>query len=165
MRLYLVRHGIADERPPDGAGGDAKRPLSARGVARTRAAARGFAVCCGPVDRIVASPLVRAGQTARIMARTLRLRAGVETAAELLPEADPAATLAWLGTRREEALMLVGHMPHLEALAALLLAGRIGARLRFRKAGVCALETAAGAAAGSATLVAFLPAGVLRAVR
>lgn len=162
MTLYLIRHGIAEDAPPDGQSGDAARPLSARGVARTRAAARGFAAAFGPVDAVVSSPLLRARQTADLCAAALKLKAQPAVARELEPGANAADTAAWLGRRTEAALALVGHMPHLEALASLLLAGREGLAFEFRKAGLCALAFRDRVAPGQARLVAFLPAGALR---
>jgi phosphohistidine phosphatase len=163
MNLFLVRHGIAEDQPPDGQGGDAARPLSERGVTRTRAAAEGFAAAFGPVDAVVASPLLRARQTADLFAAALKLKARPGVARELEPGARAADTVAWLGRRTEGALVLVGHMPNLELLASLLLAGHEGLlAFEFRKAGLCALAFEGTVAPGKARLRAFLPPGALR---
>ena len=63
MRLLVFRHGIAEERSADGT--DAARALTAQGVERTRAAARGLAAFADPPDVILSSPRTRALQTAR----------------------------------------------------------------------------------------------------
>ena len=164
MTLFLVRHGIAEDEPPGGKGGDDARPLSARGRRRTCAAARGFAAAFGAVDAIVSSPLLRARQTADLLAEALRLKAPPAADPVLRPEAQAAETVTWLAKRSERSLVLVGHMPHLESLASLLVAGREGLSLPFRKAGVCELAFDGKAAPGNASLVAFLPARVLRKV-
>ena len=65
--LYLVRHGLAEERGekwPD----DTKRPLTEEGIVRMRKAARGLARLGVAVDVVLTSPLVRARQTADIVA-------------------------------------------------------------------------------------------------
>ena len=61
--LYLVRHGLAEERGdawPD----DTKRPLTDEGISRMRKAARGLARLGVSVEVVLTSPLVRARQTA-----------------------------------------------------------------------------------------------------
>ena len=65
--LYLIRHGVAEERGdawPD----DAKRPLTEDGMSRLRKAARGLARLGVAFDVVLTSPLVRARQTAEIVA-------------------------------------------------------------------------------------------------
>src|SRR5947209_13148449 len=70
FELYLVRHGVAEERGekwPD----DTKRPLTADGVERMRKAARGLERLDVQLDVILSSPLVRARQTAEILSSAL----------------------------------------------------------------------------------------------
>ncbi len=65
--LYLIRHGLAEERGdrwPD----DNKRPLTDEGISRMRKATRGLARLGVTVDVVLSSPLVRARQTAEIVA-------------------------------------------------------------------------------------------------
>src|SRR3954469_22551660 len=66
MRLYIVRHGIAvEERKgiPDGS-----RPLTGEGRRRFQRTARAFSRLGYRLDLILTSPLVRAVQTAEILA-------------------------------------------------------------------------------------------------
>ena len=67
MELLIVRHAIAFERNiarwPD----DADRPLSPKGVARAAKAAAGIKQLVRAPTRVLASPLVRAQQTAAIL--------------------------------------------------------------------------------------------------
>lgn len=85
------------------------------------------------LDRILASPLRRAQQTADLLAQELAADASAEarpireTIAELDGSAPPAEILAALGgATREEAVAVVGHMPGLGELVTLAIAG-IGA--------------------------------------
>src|SRR3954466_2368199 len=85
VELYLIRHAIAEERGekwPD----DTKRPLSATGIARMRRAARGLKRLGVKFDVVLASPLVRARQTAEIVAAELEQRSPVVIADSLAPE-------------------------------------------------------------------------------
>lgn len=115
MRLYIVRHAKAVE--PDGSVPDAFRHLTQRGRARFREIA-GAALDAGMrVDRIVTSPLVRAVQTADLLAEGLGFDGEIEADPALagpLPETGLRALLA--RRPRSEAVALVGHNPHLSEL-------------------------------------------------
>ena len=92
-----------------------------------------------PTTAIRHSGKLRARQTAELLAATLHLPEPV-VADGLEPRADPAL---WRLRLREMTsdLILVGHLPHLGALAALLLCGEgAGEIIRFRMAGIVALK-------------------------
>jgi phosphohistidine phosphatase len=117
MDVVLVRHGEAEASAPDH-----ERLLSARGREQIEALARtgelrGFAAA-----RIVHSGLVRARQTAEILARTLAPADGVHEMEGLAPYDDPSSAARVIGQARAP-LILVGHLPHLGRLAALLVIG------------------------------------------
>ena len=131
MKLYLVRHGLAEERSPLVA--DEERPLTGKGKRRTREAFRGLARIARP-ERILSSPLVRAVETAEILARALG-HDGFREEGSLAPGGDPHALLARLAREGGESVALVGHEPDLSELA-FLLAGRI----ELKKAGVALIE-------------------------
>src|SRR5512132_2307889 len=91
--LYLVRHGVAEERGdawPD----DSKRPLTDDGMARMRKAARGLARLGVGLDLVLTSPLVRARQTAEILAGALEPRPSVVNIDSLTPDGSYAAVVA-----------------------------------------------------------------------
>jgi phosphohistidine phosphatase len=137
MWLYLIQHGeaVANEE-------DQERPLSALGRAEVGRVAD-FVVrnCCGiatstPVRH---SGKLRAGQTAELIAATLHLPKP-EPADGLQPLDDPSL---WQKRLREMTsdLILVGHLPHLSKLAALLLCGAgAGEIIRFGMGGMVALK-------------------------
>ena len=118
IRLFIVRHGIAAD-PAGFSGSDDERPLTDKGRRRLRRVARAFARLAEPIDLLVSSPLVRAVQTAELLAAALHLD-GVEISGALKPAQDPLAILRALGGRAGDGqgVMLVGHEPHLSRLLA-----------------------------------------------
>ena len=115
MKLYLVRHAQAVSDAEDPA-----RPLSPKGRSTMKAVSRWLQHASAvEVSEIWHSPLVRARETAELLAEGLRLRAPLREVAGMLPEDSPAVLAAALG-RHGDSLMMVGHNPYLERLASLL---------------------------------------------
>ena len=136
--LYLVRHAIAAERGEDWPDDD-KRPLTARGVSRFKEAAAGLSRLDVAVDEIFTSPLVRAKQTAEILAEGLPGKPSVKVLDALSPGHPPGSVLAQLArTARRRRIALVGHEPGLGELAAHLIGA--GRALEFKKGGVCRID-------------------------
>lgn len=71
MRLYIVRHGIAVDRADPAATTDEERWLTDEGKAKTRLVALGLQALGVEIDAIFSSPLVRARQTAEVLAKVL----------------------------------------------------------------------------------------------
>jgi phosphohistidine phosphatase len=165
MELLIVRHAIALERNTNRWPDDEERPLSARGMARARKAALGLKALTAAPNRVLSSPLLRAAQTAAILAQV----AGWPKATacrQLMPGISPKELLATLGRSRDERLAVVGHEPGLGALLAICLpAGVSGAAFGFRKMGVALLEFQGAPRAGRGQLIWFVPPRLLRAVR
>jgi len=114
MKLYLVQHAEAKQEDPD-------RPLSDKGQADIRKVAAYVAANTSPqVSRIIHSGKTRARQTAEILAEVLSPFEGIGTSPDLAPLAAPSI---WAGqlTDTESDMMLVGHLPHMSKLAALLI--------------------------------------------
>jgi phosphohistidine phosphatase len=114
MDLYLVRHGKAEQ-----GGDDAKRRLTDKGRESVSRVARRLARAGVQVDRVEHSGLARAAETAELMAQ--EIGGQVVQSAGLLPGDDGAAIARRLMERDVESLMLVGHNPFMERLAAFLL--------------------------------------------
>lgn len=137
--VYIVRHGVAEDRSATGS--DEHRHLTAAGIEKTRLAARGLQRIGVEPEVILTSPLYRADETARIIAEVLgdvalretdTLRPGVDFE-QLLREATQPP--------RPRRVMFVGHQPDLGMLASWLMTGRAeSAFLPFRKAGAACLE-------------------------
>jgi phosphohistidine phosphatase len=146
MRLVLVRHAIAEEREAFAPTGrpDDERPLTPEGVRKMRRAARGLHQAIGALDLLATSPLVRARQTAEILAERFAI-----TPVEV-PQLAPSGALEELREwvlQRESAstVALVGHEPTLGQFAGLMLCGRAAPLVTFKKGGACLLETGRGA--------------------
>jgi len=136
--LYLVRHAIAAERGEDWPDDD-KRPLTAQGVARFKEAVKGLRKIGVEVDEIFTSPLVRAKQTAVLLASGLAGKPPVKVLDVLSPGHAPSSVMAQLArAARRRRIALVGHEPDLGELAAHLIGA--GRALPFRKGGVCRIE-------------------------
>jgi phosphohistidine phosphatase len=136
--LYLVRHAIAAERGEDWPDDD-KRPLTARGVARFKESVEGLLHLDVALDEIFTSPLVRAKQTADILAATLPGKPAVKLLDALAPGHAPATVMAQLArTAKRRRIALVGHEPSLGELAAHLIGA--GRALPFKKGGVCRID-------------------------
>ena len=157
--LLVVRHAIAAERGEDWPDDDL-RPLTERGVSRFQTALRGIDWVGVELDEVWSSPLVRAHQTADLLAAALG-GPPVRTLDALAPGHAPEATAAALDrATRHQRLALVGHEPGLGELAGWLLGA--ARPLPFRKGGACRIDVGALSRAGSGELLWFLPPRVLR---
>ncbi len=113
VRLYLVRHAKAAPGDPD-----ELRPLTSHGRDEARRLAERLAG--ERPDAVVTSPLLRARETAEILARACGLEAVPDE--RLAPGATSAdARLAAAG--RGERIVLVGHQPDCGRIAAALAGG------------------------------------------
>jgi phosphohistidine phosphatase len=117
VEFYLVRHGEALSKSQD-----SERPLSQRGRQEVEQVARSASAKNIRVSAIFHSGILRARETAEILAAHLHPMTGVRPMTGLLPEDDPVIAKAELETA-EDSIMLVGHLPHLKRLAALLATG------------------------------------------
>ena len=138
IRLWLVRHAHAVDATQD-----TVRPLSKRGRRQIRSLARvlGASEALRP-DEIWHSPLVRSRQTAESLARRLGLDVPLISMAGLMPEDAPQAIARRLKTLRHD-VAVVGHEPHLSALASLLVTGTAEPPVFvLKKCAVIALEQA-----------------------
>jgi len=148
--LLILRHGIAEERTP--ARPDDGRELTEAGRLRTRAVLDHLVGVGLRADRLLASPLARARQTAEL-AVAAGLAPRLELAEALAPGGDPVPLIGtWLaelaatgGERRR--LALVGHEPDLGLLVARLI-GAVPGSIDLRKAGVAVLRLPGPATAG-----------------
>lgn len=138
MLLYLVRHAhaVSDEENP-------ARPLSSRGREDARRLAEFFQANHFFVPhQIWHSPLLRARETAEIFRRTLNLESGLVETPGLMPEDEVEEIAARLASfMSTQPLALVGHEPHLSALATLLVRGKPHpAAFEMKKGAILALE-------------------------
>lgn len=166
MRILLVRHAIAEDREAwaERSDDDGLRPLTDDGKEKMRRAARGLAVLEPGVNLLASSPLVRARETAEILAAAWGGKE-ISITSHLAPAADRRALQAWLARRRVgETVALVGHEPDLGDLAAAWLAGSSGSFLAFKKGGAALIEFSGGPGAGTGVLRWFVTPGQLREI-
>jgi phosphohistidine phosphatase len=155
MNLYLMRHGIALPQDDPSVTHDAERPLTPKGMKRMRKAARGLRELGISFDAILTSPLVRARQTAEIVAAALGLESRLEEISGLAPESTVEHLMFGLTRYQDrEHLLLVGHEPLLSNTAAYLLGGRKPANVmvNFKKGSLCCIEIEALPTSGPGTL-------------
>jgi phosphohistidine phosphatase len=142
--LYLIRHAHAAE-----ADADAERPLSARGRGQVTWLAEMLRNRGGfHPQEIWHSPLLRARQTAQLLAETLSLGLPLKEVPGLRPDDAPALVAARLESVAHS-IAIVGHNPHLSFLGSLLVTGAVGPPIFvMRKASILALEPARGPGVG-----------------
>jgi phosphohistidine phosphatase len=142
MKLYVLRHGEAADHGDPHYPNDADRPLTERGVQRTKTLAHALRQWEITFDVIFSSPLVRARETAEIVERGLRLHDRLEFTDHLAPSGDFGELISCLNEIRPtpKNLLLVGHEPHLSGLVSLLCTGGQHLMLTLKKGGLCRLE-------------------------
>jgi phosphohistidine phosphatase len=137
MQLYFLRHGIAAERE-DWVGDDAERPLTDAGRERVELVGRSIARLGLKFGAILTSPLVRARQTAEIVARRLHAVAQFQEEPLLSPGFGPRELSEILQKQRSEGpLLLVGHEPDFSDTIGHLIGG---ARVVCKKGGLARVD-------------------------
>ena len=163
MRLYLVRHGIAESLGDANQHQDFRRSLTPEGSKKMREVALGMERLGIGFDLVASSPLIRAKETAEIIAEVLDLKAPVEYWEELTPDAPAQQAVARLqGCEGRDSVALVGHLPHLGYLAALLIFGQDSVSLDLKKGGICCIEVEQFPIEPPLPLVWWLPPKILR---
>lgn len=140
--IYLLRHGDAE---PD-SGDDAARRLTPEGEGQARAAGRALAARKANVNACLASPRVRATETARLACAAL----GLEP--EIAPELSGGRFDSLALTAGRGDALLVGHEPDFSAEVARL----TGAHVKMRKGSLAIVN--------GSTLLALLQPGDLAAI-
>ena len=132
-RFFFAQHGLAVDKSID-----AERPLSKEGIAQTRAIAQQLLAAGVNISKIFHSGKLRAQQTAEIFAQTLSINI---TAIHVgfSPNDDAKQTKLQL---TEQDALYIGHLPHLDKLASLLVSGNEdGGVLMFHNSAVVCLES------------------------
>jgi phosphohistidine phosphatase len=134
LELCFFRHGIALDKDDPSVASDADRPLTAEGIKKTRAAAKGLDRLGIPFDKILTSPWTRAAQTAAVLSEVLLLPATQELA-ELAGNHTPPELVRALASNHGKRTLLVGHEPLMSATVRHLLGGDWS--LDLKKSGAC----------------------------
>ena len=160
VELYLVRHAIAAERGPEWPD-DARRPLTERGIQRFREEVAGLRTLDVAIQEVISSPLVRAKQTADLLAAGLDGKPVVRILKALEPGHSPTTVISQVARlARRSKIAIVGHEPDLGELAAHL----VGASrpLPFRKGSVCRIDLESFTSRHAGSLIWFVTPKMLR---
>jgi phosphohistidine phosphatase len=161
--LYLIRHGLAEERGdawPD----DTKRPLTEDGMDRMRKSARGLERVGVWFDVVLTSPLVRAHQTAEIVASVYSPKPALINVEALAPGGSSSAVIAELEKHAKKTrIAIVGHEPGIGELAAKLAGLRVD--LEFKKGAIARIDVEALPPKGPGLLRWFIPPRFLRNIK
>src|SRR5262245_24125207 len=122
MKLYILRHGDAAEHG-DPRYKENERPLTSKGIQRTKQLAHTLREMEISFDVILSSPLTRARETAEIVAR------GHKGKVELTDHLSPSGSMEKLVGEihaiypAPKSVLLTGHEPYLSAFISLLCVG------------------------------------------
>ena len=105
-----------------------------------------------PFEAVLASPFVRAQQTAKLACQATGFSGGIITVDWLIPESDPRSVIGCLDQRSEQNILLVSHQPLVSQLISLLVEGHRRGHYPMPTAGLVCLELDV-VAAGLARLV------------
>ncbi|MEP7272480.1 MAG: histidine phosphatase family protein, partial [Acidobacteriota bacterium] len=135
-----MRHGIAADLGVGGVIRDADRPLTPEGRARLQVMAAGMRRLDLKFNLIFTSSLLRARQTAEVVADVLELQHKVKVIESLAPgrslvdaESGRAELFIEMGAYSFDRALLVGHQPDLSEVASFMLTGNRNLNVEFRK--------------------------------
>lgn len=141
MKLYILRHGDAVAHG-DPRYEEAARPLTPKGIQRTRSLAHALRQMEISFDAVLSSPLTRARETADIVARGLRLVSKLSLTDHLTPAGGMEKLVHQINMIRPvpKSVLLVGHEPYLSGFISLLAVGGPSLLLKLKKGALCRLE-------------------------
>lgn len=125
--IWLLRHAEAEDGSPD-----EERRLTAKGERDARAVGAALTVLEVKLDAVLASPKVRAFETARLACEELGIALPQEEQALRGGPFDPEEVAAGHG----DCVLLVGHEPDFS----MAIHGATGAQVRMPKAGIAAID-------------------------
>lgn len=159
MDIILMRHGRATERGSH-TGPDEQRLLTGDGLKRLQRAMPGLRRVVPHVDRVVTSPLLRARQTAELVAALYAVP--LEEQHVLAPGSEPSIINRWLARQHDAVLLLAGHEPDLGRLASWYLTGSDESFLPLKKGAICMIHFDGKPTAARGELRLLFTAGQLR---
>jgi phosphohistidine phosphatase len=138
MEIYLLRHGIAEDRSATGR--DPDRRLTDEGRAKLRRVLERAHQAGVRPSLILSSPYRRALETAEIAAHELGYEGKIVRIPALTPDSSPQQLWEAIREHRtESALLLAGHEPLFSATVAHLL-GSVHAMVHFRKGAIVRID-------------------------
>jgi phosphohistidine phosphatase len=166
MRLYIVRHSIAELRnihSPQ----DEDRALTAEGIEKMQQEAEGLKTIGFIPDVILTSPLVRARQTAEILLEAFDSDIPMTIHPDLSPGGDRGVLYRDIAKYRKtvQSLMLVGHQPSLGEIAGEIAWESPDCYIELKKGGVCVIDLESLQDVLRGRLVCLLTPSVLRRIK
>lgn len=138
MELYLLRHGIAEDRSSTGR--DADRALTDEGRQKLQRVLKRAASAAVEPSLIISSPYKRALETAEIAASELRYKGEILRSGSLIPDSSPPSVWSEIREHRDEAaILLAGHEPLFSATVAFLLGSSL-TMVEFKKAALVRID-------------------------
>ncbi|MFH1753922.1 MAG: phosphohistidine phosphatase SixA [Candidatus Omnitrophota bacterium] len=123
MKIYFLRHGEAVDKTPGIE--DKDRPLTSFGAATISNLARSLKGRASGFDMVFTSPLLRAAQTADIMANLLGCKDRIERSKSLLVGTPISTLIGELKRRRGlKKILIVGHQPQIGMVVSFLTGAR-----------------------------------------
>ena len=140
MKLFLVRHTEAIDYETESVRNDEYRYITPKGRKISMTVFKALKEELSDLDKVFTSPLIRAVQTAEILAGIIKYRNDVEIANELtIP--TPSSKVLQLLKRNSifKSVALVGHEPMMSELVRNL-SDRKNYDIPFKKSGVCYID-------------------------
>lgn len=162
MILVLVRHAIAEEQDPQSWPNDDLRPLTEEGREKMHEVAAGLASLKYRPDRILASPLVRARQTAEILREEFAFDGNIEIVRGMAPDGSTEDLLQELPDA-DECVYAVGHAPNVSYILADLIGGDPDS-VPFKKGAAAAVKFDGKPRSGKGSLAWFMPPAVMQKI-
>lgn len=142
MQVIIIRHAKAEDRgaTSESSSSEAKRALTRNGRQYARLAGRVLCRLRPGLDGLAASPLLRAQETAELIAKQFK---NIHTTClpALAPGGSAADVMQWLSELDPHAAVgLVGHEPDLSRLVGWMLAGTKQSVIELKKGAICLIE-------------------------
>lgn len=163
MIVYLLRHGIAEDRASSGQ--DADRALTKEGIARLETVLKVAQAASMNPTLILSSPYVRAVQTAEVAKSVFQVEADIVRSNAFTPNSAPVA--AWDELRQwtsEEQVLVATHEPLVSSLFSFLIGVNEYVH-DFKKAGLAKLEMVRTGSRPAATVKWILTPSLAAAIR
>ena len=138
MDLLVLRHGEAGRRSP--LPSDSKRSLTAEGQQEIVDLSNGLKSLDVKFNHILTSPLLRAKNTAEIVAKSLKFKGKIEEIDALKPEGNKLEFYSILSKLEQDSVILVvGHEPYLSIMISEAIS-QSDCRINLKKAGLARIR-------------------------
>ncbi len=159
MNIYLVRHGDAEKAAIGKK--DFDRELTSSGKAKMTNAASAWKSIIENFDCIYSSPLIRALQTAEIVAGVYNITDNLITDKKLTPGCRVESIIEIANSTGKEDIVFVGHQPDFSEILSALISNK-EANIEFKKGAVAKVVFGTKARAGRGTLEFLIPASLFK---